>query len=304
VFQIGFPTPTIFFRFASLPSYFSRASNQFRSYLKLKKMLTCGALRPVALSPRPASCRYLDATSRVRGVPPLSDTALASPHAQPRQPVSEAAAAFPLLTARVRVHHTTIAARMRFAAYARVSTPRRRFLSALAAVLTSLPSPRALVVGRLTLFVSVQVSAEPSRRAPRRRPSNRRASTPLPGELTAPPVLLRNHRHSERVAGPPASVKSPLSSTRPALPRALRPGAPCGLGSLRRCGLRGRTAVGRGHRSASGPRRHCAAGPRADSAQWHLICFSIFRIYSNPCKFKNLCMIHLKLENYETNFVG
>jgi hypothetical protein len=32
--------------------------------------------------------------------------------------------------------------------------------------------------------------------------------------------------------------------------------------------------------------------------------FSIFRIYSNPCKFKNLCRIHLNSENYETNFFG
>jgi hypothetical protein len=32
--------------------------------------------------------------------------------------------------------------------------------------------------------------------------------------------------------------------------------------------------------------------------------FSIFRIYSIPCKFKNLCRIHLNSENYETNFLG
>jgi hypothetical protein len=31
--------------------------------------------------------------------------------------------------------------------------------------------------------------------------------------------------------------------------------------------------------------------------------FSIFRIYSNSCKCKNLCRIHLNSENYETNFV-
>jgi hypothetical protein len=41
-----------------------------------------------------------------------------------------------------------------------------------------------------------------------------------------------------------------------------------------------------------------------DSARWPLNYFSIFQIYSNPYKFKNLCRIHLNLENYETNFVG
>jgi hypothetical protein len=46
---ISYPT-----NFSSLPGYFSRASNQFQSYLKLKKTLTCGALRSVALSPRAA----------------------------------------------------------------------------------------------------------------------------------------------------------------------------------------------------------------------------------------------------------
>jgi hypothetical protein len=37
--------------FSSLPSYFSRASNRFQSYLKLKKTLMCGALWSVASSP-------------------------------------------------------------------------------------------------------------------------------------------------------------------------------------------------------------------------------------------------------------
>jgi hypothetical protein len=32
--------------------------------------------------------------------------------------------------------------------------------------------------------------------------------------------------------------------------------------------------------------------------------FYIFRIYSIPCKFKNLCRIHFNTENYETNFFG
>jgi hypothetical protein len=138
-----------------------------------------GWLPWAALSGR-ASCGYLDAASHVRGAQPLSDAALASPHAPPRQPVSEAAAAFPLSTARVRARHAPVAARSCFAATARVSAPCHRFLSALAAVLTSLLSPRAPVVGRLTLSISMQVSTEPSHRAPRRQPSKRRASTPPP----------------------------------------------------------------------------------------------------------------------------
>jgi hypothetical protein len=76
--------------------------------------------------------------------------------------VSEAAAAFPLSTAHVRARHALVATRPCFIASARVSALHHRFLSALAAVLTSLPSSRASVVGHLTLSVSMQVSTEPS----------------------------------------------------------------------------------------------------------------------------------------------
>jgi hypothetical protein len=55
---------------------------------------------------------------------------------------------------------------------------------------------------------------------------------------------------------------------------------------------------------ARGPRSHCASGPSAISAQWHPVKFYYFLIYSIHCKFKNLCMIRLNSENYETNFVG
>jgi hypothetical protein len=47
----------------------------------------------------------------------------------------------------------------------------------------------------------------------------------------------------------------------------------------------------------------CRWAMAKDSARWHLICFSIFQIYLNPCKFKNLCRIHLNSKNYETIFV-
>jgi hypothetical protein len=63
---------------------------------------------------------------------------------------SEAVATFPVPTARVRARHAPVAARPCFAASARVSAPRYHFLSALAVVLTSLPSPHAPVTGHLT----------------------------------------------------------------------------------------------------------------------------------------------------------
>jgi hypothetical protein len=53
-----------------------------------------------------------------------------------------------------------------------------------------------------------------------------------------------------------------------------------------------------------GPRPRCATGLSVISAQWHPVKFYYFLIYSIHYKFKNLCMIHLNSENYETNFVG
>jgi hypothetical protein len=75
---------------------------------------------------------------------------------------------------------------------------------------------------------------------------------------------------------------------------------------------RGRHGKAVGHvRYANGPRRHCGHGPHVTvqlgrTRIWpsdSRINFSIFRIYSNPCKFQNLCSIRLNSENYETNFV-
>jgi hypothetical protein len=62
---------------------------------------------------------------------------------------------------------------------------------------------------------------------------------------------------------------------------------------------------------ANGLSRHCGRGPHVTvqlgrariRPSGSRIKFSIFRIYSNPCNFKILCMILLNLENYETNFV-
>jgi hypothetical protein len=94
-----------------------------------------------------------------------------------------------------------------------------------------------------------QVTATPPSRATERRVTDRLTITPLllcPGELTAPPVLLRSRCHSEGVADPPASVRSLPPRTRAAPPRwAVRSHS---------SGPRPAWPVGRGHRCASRPR--------------------------------------------------
>jgi hypothetical protein len=98
---------------------------------------------------------------------------------------SEAVVAFPLPTVRVRAFHAPITAWSRFTASTRVSASRHRFLSALAAVLTSLPPPRAPVAGRLT---SLHFSC--------RSPS---APPPPPSTfLVAAPLLGAGEPHSDR----------------------------------------------------------------------------------------------------------
>jgi hypothetical protein len=81
-----------------------------------------------------------------------------------------------------------------------------------------------------------------------------------------------------------------------------------------RCTHGPRQRRGRGPRTryARGPSRCRERGPRAtvQLGQARIrpsdtrFSFSNFRIYSNSCKFKNLCRILLNSENYETNFVG
>jgi hypothetical protein len=77
----------------------------------------------------------------------------------------------------------------------------------------------------LLLRRSPQRRESPPSRATEHRVANRLTVAPLllhPGELTAPPVLLRSHRHSECIADPPSLVKSPPPSTRAAPRRAAR----------------------------------------------------------------------------------
>jgi hypothetical protein len=59
------------------------------------------------------------------------------------------------------------------------------------------------------------------------------------------------------------------------------------------------------HRRIRGPHRYCANRPRAEAGSLALFCFSKFSdLVQIIANFKNLHMIHLTSENYETNFVG
>jgi hypothetical protein len=106
-------------------------------------------------------------------------------------------------------------------------------------------------------------------RPPRSPLAVRRAAISVPMSRCSPPSPMRRRR---------AAVGSPSSAvTEPRHRRA----APCGRGT----------------------RPRCATGPSVISAQWHPVKFYYFLIYPIHYKFKNLCRIHLNLENYETNFV-
>jgi hypothetical protein len=136
----------------------------------------------------------------------------------------------------------------------------------------------------------------------------------------APPPPLWRRRRPCRDARPGAVIAPACTALRRAVagragrgrpsehrPRVAHPGRASAVNT-------GRAPRGRG------PRTRCARGPsrrreRGPSATVQLgrarfrpsdtrISFSNFRIYSNSCKFKNLCRIHLNSENYETNFVG
>jgi hypothetical protein len=51
--------------------------------------------------------------------------------------------------------------------------------------------------------------------------------------------------------------------------------------------------------------QHCASGPHTEAGPLALnYFFKIFQFNSNFANFKNLHKIHLKSENYETNFAG
>jgi hypothetical protein len=166
VFQIGFSTSTNF------PGIFSTTSHFFLSYFHselflLQELSTTGSHLSASLSPHWArsSARHLHLVHGLRqrcharaphhkavadrAPVPLLTASIRPPIPRPDSR-SEAAAAFPLLTACVRARHAPVAAWLRFAASARVTTPRHHFLSTLAAMLTSRPSPRAPVADYLT----------------------------------------------------------------------------------------------------------------------------------------------------------
>jgi hypothetical protein len=186
VFQIGFPTSTIFFwNFSQLLAIcfelFSSGSvfnseNHCRGVPPVSLSLSVPGLLITKPSPRGTTHRGSAATRPrpcLKGIVPTAPCACLSHAAPTAQPLAS-----PHLTSRVALIAMSERAMPPSPSPPhRVSASRHRFLSALAIVVTSLPSPCALVVDRLTLSVSVQVSAESSRH---RWPFNRRTSTPLP----------------------------------------------------------------------------------------------------------------------------
>jgi hypothetical protein len=135
---------------------------------------------------------------------------------------------------------------------------------------------------------------------------------------TAVPPARRRLRHElghtvvrvpvrPRRAFPCTASRAPMTSS----PRGTRVAPPRARAQRRTvAGHAGRSRPGKAVGRVScvnGPRRHCGCGPRVTvqmgRARIRQINFSIFRIYSIPCKFKNLCRILLNSENYETNFV-
>jgi hypothetical protein len=122
------------------------------------------------------------------------------------------------------------------------------------------PSRPPLTTLLLLLRRSPQRRESPPSRAAKRRVAGRLTAAPLllrPGELAAPPVLLQSHQHSERIAGPPTSMKSPPLSTH-AAPHGLGPLPPLWAVRLHSSGPHHMWPMGHRHRCASRPR----AGPR------------------------------------------
>jgi hypothetical protein len=200
VLQIGFPTPPRIFQiFPPCLGYFSRVSNRFRSYLKLEKTLTCGALQSVALSSRFAlwlaamggAIRTRAAWVFRRRLPclkphrrrlPCPKPTVASPHAPPPQPRSDASPTSPqfrpscLSTASLPRSETTRCHCSGKLLHRRVFTPSRPSLTALLLLRRS-PQRREALVSHVT----------------EHRVAGCLTIAPLflyPGELTAPSMLL------------------------------------------------------------------------------------------------------------------
>jgi hypothetical protein len=126
---------------------------------------------------------------------------------------------------------------------------------------------------------------------------------PCPGEVTAVgqacrATAARRHARSRRAACCAGwqSWAAPWAA-RTAPVEAELGHAPCGRGPRALCTWVELTSSAWAMRTVQlGRARFRPSGSRFK--------FSIFRIYSNPYKFKKLCRIHLNSENYETNFVG
>jgi hypothetical protein len=188
-----------------------------------------------------------------------------------------------------------------------VSAPRHRFLSALATVLTSLPPPCAPIAGCLTSlrFLCRSLPAAP---------------TPPSTFLIAAPLLEAGEPCSDGSRADhhgDATLDLPPLDTGAAQPGPLLAALPrrrsCTRATYGRARAVGCKVVGRDLAAHAGRcRRSCRPrgtaplghGQGIDPLALFRHFFSIFRIYSNPCKFKNLCRIRLNSENYETNFVG
>jgi hypothetical protein len=104
-------------------------------------------------------------------------------------------------------------------------------------------------------------------------------------QLFCPRIKIRGRQPCRPCWSSTVGVRSPQASA------ALAVSPPSRMGHMQ-----ARVAMLVGRRStASGLRPvwhkqsawHCAAGPPLDSVRWPLNCFSIFLIYSNPCKVQN-----------------
>jgi hypothetical protein len=126
--------------------------------------------------------------------------------------------------------------------------------------------------------------------------ASRRRPDSLAAHLAPRTTVLTTAVQSRRRSGPSPCRPQPLARRRRAAPVSRAPfprSSP--VHRPRPSWAAPRVAMGRARAVQLGRARFRPSGTRSR--------FSIFRIYSIPCKFKNLCRIHLNSENYETNFV-
>jgi hypothetical protein len=295
----------IWFELFSFVSVFN-SENRCRGVPPVSLSLCAGPARQQAVY----AWRHTSAPC-VKGVVPTAPRLPCPSHAAPDSPVARLAS---------HAVDNRVRSRRRFASD-RVcpSAPRHRrrhhlclgkcaappCLHAEPAALTSLPPPRAPAAGCLTSPPSSCVGRRRAVRArapltptvypslvrpPGRCPCAARICAVVPQSLRrSTPPLFRCHYHWRK--------RELLRERAGQACRQCR-GLPSSVGPAGRCGFRPAGL-------ASGPRRSCAQAGRwrFGPAAFELY-FSIFRIYSNPCKFKNLCSIYLYSKNYKINFVG